>query len=519
MFYLCNSLISVYIGKNVATIDEQAFLGCSSLVNITVDEQNQHFESKGGALFDKGATTLYVYPIGIGESEYSIPDGVTTIHSLAFEGCTSLTSVKIPDSVTTIESRVFSGCSNLNTIEVSANNENFTSSKGVLFSKDEATLVQYPCGNSRKDYSIPNSVMSISSGAFSGCSNLVAVEIPDSVTTIESKTFEGCNSLKEVDIPKSVTRIEDYVFSGCTSLKKVAMHDSLENIGSNAFYGCSNLEEVSIPESVSYISSSAFEGCSSLKELVIPDSVTSISGDAFSGCSSLKFVSYLGKSDPGSYVDAFSSCDALAFVCVPPTYSSSSFCGKSAYSSANSESCESLSEEHNQCYEVTVYSRTSAVVNRRANATEWEDQTNGCVEYQCDNESGGLSFRKCHSGMVCVNDSECVKSGILDEWTVAIYMEPILAAEVNTTEVLDILSNLTEVDVDEMKIAIELDSKGKVVRILVYVKDEKTAKVVAEKVTGIVKDDDCKYGVLCRSLYATVIAQNLFLSEGSRVCG
>ncbi len=45
-----------------------------------------------------------------------IPDGVTSIGSYAFEGCSSLESITIPDSVTSIYRYAFSGCSSLTDI-------------------------------------------------------------------------------------------------------------------------------------------------------------------------------------------------------------------------------------------------------------------------------------------------------------------------------------------------------------------------------------------------------------------
>ena len=47
-----------------------------------------------------------------------IGDGVTSIGSYAFRGCTNLTSIEIPSSVIIIWSCAFSGCSSLTSIEI-----------------------------------------------------------------------------------------------------------------------------------------------------------------------------------------------------------------------------------------------------------------------------------------------------------------------------------------------------------------------------------------------------------------
>ena len=50
----------------------------------------------------------------------TIPDGVTSIDETAFLGCTSLTSVTIPDSVTSIKSKAFFNCTSLKSVTIPA---------------------------------------------------------------------------------------------------------------------------------------------------------------------------------------------------------------------------------------------------------------------------------------------------------------------------------------------------------------------------------------------------------------
>ena len=71
---------------------------------------------------------------------------VTSIGDRAFFGCSSLTSVTIPDSVTSIGPLAFSGCSSLTAINVHAANPNYSSVDGVLFDKNQTTLIQCPGG-------------------------------------------------------------------------------------------------------------------------------------------------------------------------------------------------------------------------------------------------------------------------------------------------------------------------------------------------------------------------------------
>ena len=174
------------IGNSVESIGGSAFDYCSSLTSISVDINNQYYSSENGNLFNKDKTTIIQYAIGKTDTQYTIPDSVTSIGSHAFYECSSLESVTIGNSVT-----------------------------------------------------------SIGYNAFYECSNLKSVVIPDSVESIGDGAFGGCSSLESVTIGNSVTSIGSYAFYECSSLESVTIGNSVESIGSNAFFsGCSSLTDV-----------------------------------------------------------------------------------------------------------------------------------------------------------------------------------------------------------------------------------------------------------------------------------
>lgn len=136
-------------------------------------------------------------------------DGVTSIGTSAFEGCTNMTDVVIPDSVTEIGYEAFYNCSSL------------------------------------AEVTIPDSVTEIGSSAFAGCTGLTEVTIPDSVTSISNGAFRDCTSLTEVIIPDSVTEIGAYAFRDCTGLTEVTFSQGYIQLGNGVFEGCTGLEELS----------------------------------------------------------------------------------------------------------------------------------------------------------------------------------------------------------------------------------------------------------------------------------
>ncbi len=209
VFYGCTSITSIEIPDGVTSIGVRAFSSCTSLTSITIPNS---VTSIGSYAFSSctsltsieipdSVTTIGDYAFGFcnGLASITIPDSVTSIGSSAFYNCTGLISVTIPDSVTTIGDDAFSACYRLMSINVDSDNQYYSSdSYDVLYNKDKTILIQYPCGNARTSFIIPDSVTTIGDYGFYYCDSLINVTIPDSVTTIGVSAFRGCNSLTDV---------------------------------------------------------------------------------------------------------------------------------------------------------------------------------------------------------------------------------------------------------------------------------------------------------------------------------
>ena len=78
------------------------------------------------------------------------------------------------------------------------NNPNYSSdSRGVLFDKKKALLIQAPSGITGS-YRIPDTVTTISEGAFIFCAALTGIDIPSTVTCIDTIAFGACPNLTSI---------------------------------------------------------------------------------------------------------------------------------------------------------------------------------------------------------------------------------------------------------------------------------------------------------------------------------
>ena len=111
-FIDCESLTEVTIPANVTTIEQNSFSGCGKLRAIYVAEGNPAYQSVDGVLMTKDGTMVHTCP-GAKEGTFVIPNGVTTIASLAFFDCQNLKRLVIPATLTTINERGFDFCDNL----------------------------------------------------------------------------------------------------------------------------------------------------------------------------------------------------------------------------------------------------------------------------------------------------------------------------------------------------------------------------------------------------------------------
>ena len=179
----------------------------------------------------------------------TIGSSVIAIGDRAFSECSGLTSIIISNSVNTIGRSVFYECTKLTQFEVEDGSNSFCAIDGVLFNKNQDTLIQYPAAKADTVYHIPNTVTLINTSAFRMCKNLKSITIPNSVTVIEADAFFN-SSITSTIIPNSVTFIGISAYAKCLELTKVSIGSSVDSIGPVAFGVCENLKQIDIKAAI-----------------------------------------------------------------------------------------------------------------------------------------------------------------------------------------------------------------------------------------------------------------------------
>ena len=175
-----SSVVYNDVTYSVTSIGEGAFSNCKSLTSITIPNSVTSI-GKGAFGGCRGLTSV------------TIPNSVTSIGKYTFYDCSGLTSVTIHNSVASIGEYAFSGCRGLTAVYIT----DLDAWCKIEFAYINSNPLYYAHhlylnGKEVKDLVIPNSVTSIGSSAFQGCSGLTSITIPNSVTSIGGQAFYDC---------------------------------------------------------------------------------------------------------------------------------------------------------------------------------------------------------------------------------------------------------------------------------------------------------------------------------------
>lgn len=173
-----NQFKEVHIPSYIMKIDSEAFSYCNNVETITVDENNQVYNSNEqcNAIVETNYSKLI-----FGCKNTILTSSIISIGPYAFSNNLSITEVYIPKQIYYISPLAYEGCANITKVTVDEENKKFDSRDNcnAIISTEENELILF-----FNPSTIPASVTSIGENAFNS-TTLTKIIIPKHITKID----------------------------------------------------------------------------------------------------------------------------------------------------------------------------------------------------------------------------------------------------------------------------------------------------------------------------------------------
>ena len=298
-FYNCTKLTTITIGKDVLSVNKDAFIGCNGLERIEVDEDNPNYCSESGILYNKDKTQIIWAPAN---QKLKLQVNYYYINGeKAADSFTDLFKAGEKYSIEAPEIPGYSASYDVITGTMPAEDltidviyyENAKQSSGQCNDSISWTLYEDGSLILRGSGDMPDYV---SGGApwAADADQVTAVYLDSRITSVGDYAFQNCSSAIFVDYGYSVTSVGKYAFSGCTSITALPLPKTVKTIEEGAFYGCSSISNVVLPNAVTTIGAKAFQGCSSIEKVTVGTETVQIGEHAFADCTGLTQAYFRG---------------------------------------------------------------------------------------------------------------------------------------------------------------------------------------------------------------------------------
>ena len=211
----------------------------TTIVNIEIDSNNQHFTVENDCLYNKDKTELKM--CFSKDTTVELADSVKNLANYSFRQAINLEEIHLPDSLTEIGTQVFYYNKSLKEIYIGPNvnkieplfkygnysgtvvidedNQNYTIENNVLYNKDKTEIITILFEINGK-FVVNSNVTSIGRYAFHGQSKMTEVELPEGLIKID-QSFNYCDGLISIYIPNSVEAISQMAFASMDNLQQI----------------------------------------------------------------------------------------------------------------------------------------------------------------------------------------------------------------------------------------------------------------------------------------------------------
>ena len=226
----CINVTSISIPDSMRELNAYCFLACKSMKSITIP---QSVTKIGNGVFDACEKLTDIYYGGTDASWKNITTDFTGLGDNVKIHSTGVFTGKCGDNLTwTI------GNDEVLTISGTGRIPDYNTSYG-----EKNTAPWYGYAYQIKKVVLGSGVQNIGNDAFAGCYCMTDITIPDTVSSIGSGAFSNC-ALREVEIPQGITSIQRNTFWYCTQLTKITIPASVTSVDMYAFYNCPVLKTV-----------------------------------------------------------------------------------------------------------------------------------------------------------------------------------------------------------------------------------------------------------------------------------
>lgn len=215
-FYLCDNLKEVVIPSSIIKLENNPFSGCTK---INLVNKSDYYHIDDSVIYDKDYSSVIGCLNSINTDCLVLKD-VKRICRNSFWNCKGIRKIVLPKTLESIGYNPFVSCSN---IEFESNSENYMVYNNALYTADKSKLVCYPAKYAIGDIYLPDEVITLERGAFSGCDRMTNIHLHN-VSIISKTCFTNCNSLERVYCSDLVTYIGEWAFAHCANLKELSVY-------------------------------------------------------------------------------------------------------------------------------------------------------------------------------------------------------------------------------------------------------------------------------------------------------
>lgn len=215
-FYLCDNLKEVVIPSSIIKLENNPFSGCTK---INLINRSEFYHIDDSVIYDKDYSSVIGCLNSI-DTDCLVLKDVKRICRNSFWNCKGIRKIILPKTLESIGYNPFVSCSN---IEFESNSNNYVVYNNALYTADKSKLVCYPAKYAIGDIHLPDEVITLERGAFSGCDKMTNIHLHN-VSIISKTCFTNCNSLEKVYCSDLITYIGEWAFAHCNNLKELSVY-------------------------------------------------------------------------------------------------------------------------------------------------------------------------------------------------------------------------------------------------------------------------------------------------------